>query len=116
MKTKLSCRKVLMTIFLCSSDLVSPLMRSISIISNKFSIFPCLRMSWSSLCTFQKAELHAASHRLLFESGHIVIFVDDTHFNSEALTMHWRPDVLKNRWRSKGHLQSKQTHYSDIFE
>lgn len=38
--------------------------------------------------TFEKPELHAASHALLYESGHIVVLVDDTHFDREALSLH----------------------------
>jgi len=37
--------------------------------------------------TFEKPELHAASHALLYESGHVVVLVDDTHFDSEALAV-----------------------------
>lgn len=51
--------------------------------------------------TFEKPELHAASHAHLYESGHIVVLVDDTHFDSEALT------VL---WCSEGHLYYTNTH------
>lgn len=37
--------------------------------------------------TFEEPELHAASHALPYESGHIVVLIDDTHFDSEALTV-----------------------------
>lgn len=51
--------------------------------------------------TFEKPELHAASHALLYESGYIVILVNDTHFDSEALTVHRC---------SEGHLQYTHKH------
>lgn len=46
--------------------------------------------------TFEKAELHAASHALADERGHVVVLVDDTHLHSEALSL---------RRRSEGHLE-----------
>lgn len=55
------------------------------------------------LLTFEKAELHAASHALADESGHVVVLVDDTHLHGEALTL---------GRRSEGHLEQtrKRTH------
>lgn len=55
--------------------------------------------------TFEKPELHAASHALLYESGHIIILVDDTHFDGEALPVNWC---------SEGHLQHVHTHKHNL--
>lgn len=59
------------------------------------------RSTAASSPTFEKPELHAASHALSDESGHIVIFVDDTHLYGEALSL---------RWRSEGHLEQTHKH------
>lgn len=45
------------------------------------------RSTAASSPTFEEPELHAASHALSNESGHIVVFVDDTHLYGEALSL-----------------------------
>lgn len=45
------------------------------------------RSAAASSPTFEKPQLHAASHALSNESGHIVVFVDDTHLYGEALSL-----------------------------
>lgn len=47
--------------------------------------------------TFEKAELHAASHALADERGHVVVLVDDTHLHGEALSLRRGPE---------GHLEA----------
>lgn len=51
--------------------------------------------------TFEKSELHAAPHAFLYESRHIVVLVNNTHFDGEALAVHWC---------SEGHLQCIHKH------